>query len=77
MTRTQKAQIELAHTVLWHMKEKGWTKEVLAKEAGLDLSEIDNILSGEFDFGLVGKIMDEFNLEIVVINTPKYNPTVC
>lgn len=76
MTQTEKAQIDLAHSVLCHMKQKGWSKEQLAKEADLDISEIDTILFGNFDFGLVGKIMDHFNIQFVVVKIPNYNPTV-
>jgi lambda repressor-like predicted transcriptional regulator len=68
MKPTEFNQIELAHALLYAMKSKGWSIRDLAIAADVPKSEIETILRGEFDFGIIGKIQDDLNEQIIQIN---------
>jgi hypothetical protein len=70
MTFTELAQVDLAHALLYAMKSKGWSVKDLAIAADVPKAEIEAILRGEFDFGIIGKIQDDLNEQIIVINKP-------
>jgi hypothetical protein len=70
MTYTEQAQVDLAHALLSAMKSKGWSVKDLAIAADVPKAEIEAILRGEFDFGIIGKIQDDLNEQIIVIRKP-------
>lgn len=70
MTYTEQAQIDLAHALLTAMKKRGWGIQELVESADVTRNEVETILRGEFDFGVVGLIQDELDEQIIVIKKP-------
>ena len=62
--------MDLAHALLSAMKKRGWGIQELVEAADVSRAEIEAILRGGFDFGIVGKIQDDFDEQIIVIKKP-------